>query len=189
MKILTSLVALAALAGCRSLGVEPIDLPLRKKPESKVVASEAAAQESEPKLYARDGSVVDAKRPGTVTLQDTLGHDLSPTNGGRMYILELYQKVIDERDGLQLEVKALRKDNERSRAALAEAEARVTQLQADLDRAMAEKQSLIDENLELAGRLTTAQIRRLEAEQMLLESRIREARESVIVDVEPESDR
>ena len=178
------LLCLTLLTSCKVFGVESVDLPIRRTPETKVVTSDQAS-ESKPKLYARDGSVVDAKSPGTVTQTDTLGHDLSPTNGGRMYILELYQKVIDERDGLQLEVKSLRTDNERNRLALSESEARADQLQADLDRALADKQSLVDENMELASRLTNAQIRRLEAERMLLESRIRDARGSVVVEIEP----
>lgn len=170
-------------AGCTSLGVDAGDLPIpRKEPE--IVASEAATQ-SEPRLYARDGSVVSANEPGVVQMQDTLGHDLSPTNGGRMYILELYQKVIEERDALQLEINALRTDNERVRVALDESEQRVAELAADLDRARADRQSLLDENMELASRLTTAQIRRLEAERLLLETRIREAQATVAVQVDP----
>ena len=40
----------------------------------------------------------------------------------------------------------------------------------------AENRRLLDENLDLAARLTTAQIRRLQVEKILLESRIEEQR-------------
>ncbi|HVS09105.1 MAG TPA: hypothetical protein VMS76_04455, partial [Planctomycetota bacterium] len=49
--------------------------------------------------------------------------------------------------------------------ALAQAEGKALELQA-------REQALLEENLELAGRLTTAQIRRLQAEKLLLETKI-----------------
>jgi hypothetical protein len=131
-------------------------------------------------LYARDGTPIPASGPGA-TAQDPAAlsaHRLATDEGGgRMYILELYQKVIEERDSLALEVTALTGEIDRMRSTLLEADRRIAELEAMQTAFAREKQTLIDENLELAGRLTTAQIRRLQAEKILLENELDDLRE------------
>jgi regulator of replication initiation timing len=91
-----------------------------------------------------------------------------------MYILELYQNVIEERDVLSREVIALGDELERARQALLSADQHGAELEARLAAAAEENQRLRAENVDLAGRLTTAQIRRLQAEKILLEQRLAE---------------
>ena len=102
----------------------------------------------------------------------TATHSVQPTESGRLYVLELYQQVLDQRDALDLEVSSLLTELEGSRARvdLLEGDQGTRQQHvAELER---ENGELRDENRDLAGRLTTAQIRRLEAEKILLESKL-----------------
>ena len=93
-----------------------------------------------------------------------------------MYILELYQKAIDERDALELETRSLQSELDGARASLANTDRESAALQAQIAQLSAENKRLLDENVELAARLTTAQIRRLQVEKILLESRLEELR-------------
>lgn len=129
-------------------------------------------------LYARDGSIVQQDGSGPIVSPvsgDAPLHDIQRTGEGRMYILELYQNVIEERDNLTLEVSALNAELNRTRTALVEADARISALEAGATSLMLEKQSLEGENMALAARLTTAQIRRLQTEKILLEIRLEES--------------
>ena len=141
------------------------------KPVAQVQQSPAAPAQ----LYARDGSVVNPA-PNGAQEAGVADRELAPSEGGRMYILELYQKAIDDRDALELEVRSAQSELERARASVAKAQA---EQQAAAERVVAleaENQRLLAENVELAARLTTAQIRRLQAEKLLLENRLAELR-------------
>ena len=124
-------------------------------------------------LHSWDGGVVDAPALGTVdTVMEPPARGLEPSVEGRMHIIELYQTVLDERDMLRDEVDALRAalarsqdDFERARGSVAEMDTRVGALE-EGNRVLAE------ENRELTSRLATAQVRRLEAEKLLLETQI-----------------
>ena len=125
----------------------------------------------EPLLYARDGSVVDpaaqeVEERGTAGRRDVGGES------GRMYLLELYQQVIDERDSLSREVYALRADLEAQSGALGQSQARVIELEGELREHADQVERLGAESQDLAARLTTAQIRRLQAERLLLEHKL-----------------
>lgn len=143
----------------------------------------------EPLLYARDGSVVDAsaaesEEPGTAARREVGGET------GRMYLLELYQQVIDERDSLSREVYALRADLEAQSGALGQSQARVIELEGTLRQQGEQSQRLGVENQDLAARLTTAQIRRLQAERLLLEHKLavqKERESQAAAQVAPES--
>lgn len=139
------------------------------------------AEQQEPTLYARDGSVVQGPKARSDSKSATESaadahhdpvHDIGARDGSRMYLLELYQKSVEERESLTREVKslqaALTKVGDAQAAVEKErdgARVQIEKLQGELDKARADNQ-------ELAGRLLTAQIRRLEAEKMLLETRI-----------------
>lgn len=122
-------------------------------------------------LYSRDGGVVDSRKPGSVT-EDTPSHDVDKAAPGRMYILELYQAAIDERDALQLEVAALNRALERTKNDLAATTAAFDARGEELARSERQRSRLQAENEDLTARLVTAQIRRLEAEKVLIESRL-----------------
>jgi len=127
-------------------------------------------QAGEPLLYARDGSVVDTSSPA----QERGGAARREVGGesGRMYLLELYQQVIDERDELGREVYALRADLEAQSGALGQSQARVIELEGQVRDLSARLEQQTQQNQDLAARLTTAQIRRLQAERLLLEHKL-----------------
>lgn len=177
---LAIVVALGSQAGCTAIPI-PLEGPKDTSPAAPQTTQQypTTAAVGNPRLYARDGSVVDASPRGSVEPRETLSHDLQPSGGGRMYILELYQEVMNERDDLQRELYQVSEENKKKSAALAEAEIRYAQLEEHIGGLEQEKRQLVEENLDLAGRLTTAQIRRLEAERLLLKSRILEAQDSV----------
>ena len=92
--------------------------------------------------------------------------------GSRMFLLERYQEVVDERDSMAREIMGLN-------AMIDMMSGKITALEVDLGAAnmtCAERQTEITrlwgENTDLAERLTTAQIARLEAERILLEESI-----------------
>lgn len=147
----------------------PQDASMRSVPQAQQPAA-APAQ-----LYARDGSVVNPSK-GASQEAGVADRDLAPSEGGRMYILELYQKAIDDRDALELEVRSAQAELERARAAVTKAEAEQQTAAERVAALEAENQRLLSENVELAARLTTAQIRRLQAEKLLLENRLAELR-------------
>jgi hypothetical protein len=99
-------------------------------------------------------------------------HGLEPTESGRLYILELYQDVLEERDALALEVSGLVAELERSQAEVASLHGATSAEQSTVESLRQELALLRAESLDLAARLTTAQVRRLEAEKLLLETRI-----------------
>jgi hypothetical protein len=143
--------------------------------EGTAAARPPAERDYEAVLYARDGTPVDAgggrsQEPGALPPTRELAGD----PGGRMYILELYQNVIEDRDRLALEVDALGAELERARAALTAADQRIAELERALAAAAGESERQKAENVDLAGRLATAQIRRLQAEKILLELRLSE---------------
>lgn len=124
-------------------------------------------------MYARNGSVVGAPEPGSVVVDSAqTKRDVGQDGGSRMYLLERFQETVEENESLQFEVQGLA-------AALDQAEARAAQFEADLNALQAkfmelneQKKQLEDDNLELAEHLTTAQIRRLQAEKLLIEAKI-----------------
>jgi hypothetical protein len=122
-------------------------------------------------LYARDGSVV-SPTPGGERGAALPAHEVRPSEGGRMYILELYQKAIEERDALAAEVGALGAELEKTRKALADSGEALARAEGKALELQTREQALLEENMELAARLTTAQIRRLQAEKLLLETKI-----------------
>jgi hypothetical protein len=147
-----------------------------RAPRQEVPASMPSA--GAPVLYGRDGTPVWNAGTGETLTRNGPAGEAKSAEGSRVYMLELYQRVIDEKEKLQLEVQSLQASLDRSQADLhaaqnkhAEASKEVSRLQAELEQSRAE-------SLELAGRLVTAQIRRLEAEKLLLEHRIEAARQA-----------
>ena len=151
------------LSACAAANRTRSDLPAGPTPE---------VPSSAPVLYARDGSVVNAGAPAGATTQNGPAGDRAPQEGSRTYLLELYQKAIDEKEALALEVKNIAATLEKSRGELAAALKAKEELDKKFVALDAERARLQEENFDLAGRLVTAQIRRLEAEKLLLESKI-----------------
>jgi hypothetical protein len=145
------------LAACQTMTPAP-----REAPVGGVVAEPAV-------LYGRDGKAVDGNSRGAVAEQDQ--------TGGRLTLLELYQKSCEERDALLAELDLVRADLEKTQVALLDAQARILGLESSSTTETQTLDQLRAENLDLAGRLATAHIRRMEAEKALLEVRIAELAE------------
>lgn len=125
-----------------------------------------------PVLYGRDGSPVAVQRGGTVDPGRKPTHDIDSADGSRMYILELYQQAIDAKESLELEVEALNAALDKANDVIEQNEGRISELQTLLETMRADVIRLQAEGDDLASRLTTAQIRRLEAEKLLLEAKL-----------------
>jgi len=137
--------------------------------------SAAPPRASEPPLYAWDGGVVDGAPQGRVTEEQGEPRGLEPA--GRMHIIELYQQVLDERDALAAEVERLRAALEQTTLSL-EAEVKKSgELETRVAALEEAQRGLLSDNQAMAARLVTAQIRRLESEKLLLETRIDVERE------------
>lgn len=161
------------LASCGTLTrlVTPAD-----NPESGPVLAprSAAADTNTPsRLYSWDGSVVQGASPNhSVAMAQEPAHGIEPPEGGRSHILQLYQDAVTERDALDGEVRALQAQGQLDRDAIADLEAQVAALEARNMSLMEARQALVDENIELADRLVTAQIERLQTDAVLLRDRI-----------------
>jgi hypothetical protein len=127
-------------------------------------------------LYAWDGGVVDGAPQGRVTSDAGTPRGLEAPSAGRTHIIELYQQVLDERDALAQEVEQLRRDLQQTREALEAKSKQADELGANVAALEATRTELVAENQALAARLVQAQIRRLEAEKLLLEARIEQER-------------
>lgn len=147
----------------------------------------AAASDSEPTLpwegasetwHFDEAASADGGASATDALAQDLARDVRPSDDGRMYLLELYQKAIEERDALAADARALTAELERARAALAERDRTIAELERRAEELAGDRDRRIEENFDLAGRLTTAQIRRLQAEKALLESQLAARREN-----------
>lgn len=134
----------------------------------------AAADSNTPsQLYSWDGSVAQGANPNhSVAIAQEPAHGIEPPEGGRSHILDLYSNAKKERDELDGEVRALQAQGQLDRDKIAELESHVATLEARNLSLMEARQALVDENLELADRLVTAQIERLQTDAVLLRDRI-----------------
>lgn len=140
---------------------------------SSAAVEESTARSADAPLLDWSGGVVDAPRAGTVQEVSRVGsRGLQESVEGRMHIIELYQSVLDERDQLLTEVDALQAALEKAQTQLQAEHDQSASLTTRIDALEEAKRRLMEENAELASRLTTAQLRRLEAEKLLLETQI-----------------
>ena len=144
-------------------------------------------------LWARDGSPVDDGRgpvedahampeptttpgPSAPNARDVKSED------GRLYLLELYQSAVDERDDLILEVGRQEEIILDLRSLHATLETEFSEMQARLQTLEQEKMAAEEQSFELANRLTTAQIGRLQAElQELRQQALAEGLEAAVI--------
>jgi len=172
----TALLAGASLSACampamKSLPADP-PAPVVQPTSNQGNQGWASKPIDEPNLYARDGSVVGGQEPGTVAVSPTTGQNSTTDDGSRWTLLEQYQSVVQDKEELDIEVHALG-------TALDQSEAREASLRTELahqkelaTQSKERLEALESDNLELASRLTTAQIRRLQSEKLLLEAKL-----------------
>lgn len=162
------LVCLASLA-CTAC-VIPHSQPAPSSTNTATSASVSPAVEGV--LYARDGTPVMSGAKGAARVDAEPKRDFGEGEGNRASLLELYTNVVAEKNALTEEVIALKAtlDQERKDAAAGVEERAV--LRGELTRLVRERDALKTETLDLAARLTTAQIARLEAQKALLEVQI-----------------
>lgn len=138
----------------------------------RVPARDGSAGSAERPLLGWDGAPVSAPATENVVRDDDHTHVLAPEPTGRLHIIELYQQVLDERDSLAQEVASLNAMLAKTEALLGSSGGDVSRLESKIVELDDENERLRQENADLSARLTTAQIRRLEAEKLLLETRI-----------------
>lgn len=138
---------------------------------SKDAAKTAPPPGGDAPLYAWDGGVVDGAPQGVTTAQGE-PRGVEPPAPGRTHIVELYQQVKDDRDALAEEVELLRKSLEQTTLAFEEETRKSNDLAARMAALEVSHREMMEDNQAIAARLVQAQIRRLEAEKMLLETRI-----------------
>jgi hypothetical protein len=141
-------------------------------------AKKPAPNNSSSVLYARDGSVVATEAAGAQKAEVTprvgveAARELGDRSGTRVYMVELYQKALEDKTALVQQVQALEAELEHSRAACNDGDKVREGLRSQMDALMKERDQLRADTLDLAARLTTTQLRRLEAEKKLLEMQI-----------------
>ncbi len=141
-------------------------------------SSGASTATVEAPLYARDGSVVSGGSQPQSQTQQPVRHDAEPkreiggNEGSRVYLLELYQKSMDEKNALSLEAETLRATLAAERKTADASALELERTRAELAQMTLERDGFRTQSLELAARVTSAQIARLEAEKSLLEHKI-----------------
>lgn len=162
----------ALLAGCYQLPLQPHHVVASEPVTPPGETVQAPPRRIEPVvLYARDGTPVATGDEAVVSPETgTPVHGLEEPQESRLYLLELYQRAVDERDELAIEVDGLDADLDEARACQKQQELENAELRRVLQEARADLERLRTRETELAGRLATAQIRRLEAEKVLLET-------------------
>ena len=173
----TSVFLLAAIAGCSLPSIKA--LPPDIGPAEGISTDgdslrqiNRPATAYEPKLYGRDGSVVGEQVPGTTAMAPSTGQAASSEVGTRSTLLELYQAALAEKEQLTFELQAMASALQQAEAREAQTAALVVDLEKKLTDMNARGEELAGHNVELAERLSTAQIRRLQSEKLLLVTKL-----------------
>ena len=117
--------------------------------------------------------VVEPAKPGEVTWSSWPTHESEAgPQGSRMFLLERYQGVVDERDSMAREIMGQNAMMEALNGRIATLEVELSAANTTCTSRQGEINRLMAENTILAEHLTTAQIARLEAERILLEQSI-----------------
>lgn len=133
--------------------------------------------EPRPTTPVRPSGVVDGFPQGRVQSQDGSPRELEGQSG-RTHIIELYQQAVDERDALASSLEELHRKLVEANQALELRDRENAELTARVASLETAQKDLLAENGTLASRLVQAQIRRLEAEKLLLETRLEQERAS-----------
>jgi hypothetical protein len=164
---------LACLVGVLSAAcTAPFSKPPWSATNTVTSASVAPAPVPESVLYARDGTPVTVGGKGAARVEQEPKRDFAEAEGGRASLLELYTNAVAEKIALTEEVIALKATLEKERKDAGDGVEERTVLRGEFATLSRERDALKAETLDLAARLTTAQIARLEAQKALLEMQI-----------------
>ncbi len=171
------LAALALLPACSLIPVSPPEPPSNiegdlARPGVTFGDMWGNATGSREEAPPPDLGVVRAPSPGVVAPASAVQRGVQSGESGRTTILELYQKVLEERDGLVQRVSALEADRAKLQQHLRDADGEIAVLAQRVSELEAARDELQVQNEDIAGRLLTAQIRRLEAEKVLFETKL-----------------
>lgn len=123
-------------------------------------------------LYGRDGQPVVVGPAPAVRVEGEPKRDIGEGEGGRASLLELYTNAVRDKAALMDELAAVKMTLEKERTAVAEGTQERSVLRGELTKLIRERDALQAENMDLAARLTTAQIARLEVQKELLQIQI-----------------
>jgi len=170
---LSTLLLLVGAAGCAlptvaSLPSTAADI----RPSHSPVVDRPSVPQATSTLYARDGSVVRGPKPGAMAVTPATGQSALSDGGSRWTLLEQYQTALSEKEQIQFELESLAQALEQTEAREIALKETVEDLKANIAEAAEHVQTLESQNIELASRLTTAQIRRLQSEKLLLEAKL-----------------
>lgn len=160
--------------------IDPVHLSADAGAPPPEVTTTAPAQE--PVLYARDGTPVPAARSVAHEAPGIPAHGVQDGESSRMYLLELYQEAIDTKEALELDVRSLTADLDLAREEVAMLQAELLETRAAVQRLEVQRDRQQEELRELAQRLVTAQIRRLESDKALLQTKIDWARTREVIE-------
>ncbi|MCA9002839.1 MAG: hypothetical protein KDB61_13025 [Planctomycetes bacterium] len=162
--------------------------PMGSAPVQATPGWETSMGGNNPVLYGRDGTPVGTMGQGTqgmngpvnptptVTSTEDMPHRPVDAGGSRPVLLELFQEAIAERDNLKVELDVAREALMETEDRLLEMEAQLTaELQAGQAAKVAQEKAEA-QMFEMGKRLAVAQMRRLEAEKLLLEKTLAERR-------------
>lgn len=141
-------------------------------PTQNSVDSSALSPTAEGPLYARDGSVVAVPPRSSSRVEQEPKRDIGDREGSRVYLLELYQKAVEDKTAMSVEVENLKAALENERKLNSQGAEERALLRSEITKLTHERDTARNEGVDLAARLTTAQIARLEAEKSLLEVQI-----------------
>ncbi|MDZ4772269.1 MAG: hypothetical protein SGI72_03950 [Planctomycetota bacterium] len=173
MKLTIASLAFVATFACAACSVTRVDpTPLTPESITTSTTNASATPSIEGVLYARDGTPVTSTSKGAARIEPEPKRDLGDSEGGRASLLELYTKSVADKSALAEEVVALKATLEVERKAVMAGIEERGVLRGELSKLLRERDTLLAETMDLAARLTSAQIARLEAQKTLLEIQI-----------------
>jgi hypothetical protein len=178
LKYVLPIVLLASSASCslpaiKALPPEPGVAAATPMGQPRIVTDQSSSSnQKQANLYDRQGNVVGEQKGGTMIVEPVTGQSSSNEEGTRWTLLEKYQSVLAEKEQLSFELQAITNALRESEERETTAAATVDHLKKQLIDMNGRGEALANQNMELAERLATAQIRRLQSEKLLLEAKL-----------------
>ncbi len=175
----------ASLSGC-------IVSPTQHSEPPAQVGWEASVGQPGAVLYGRDGTPVGASAApaamsagpqgvtqpqATITATEDMPHRPQDAVGSRPVLLELYQTVVTEKEALEFQLEATQEALQSTEDRMFDLEKRLEEEIRAREAADQSRKQFEEQVFEIGRRLSVAQMRRLEAEKLLLEKTLAERRQ------------